>query len=165
MQSPALAKAAAALFAACPPSLIPQWLQDVNTVAGLISFAITLIVWWQVRRMRLSFQSRVHLPAIADKLQVSLDVLDEMLNEPEFKWLPLRSAFAAASARIETALPFASSTSRRAANDAIQSIAAVILRIDRNPSRMTLDTSDARIAIHRALTHLSQASDNLSWEQ
>lgn len=165
MQSPALAKAAAALLAACPPSLIPQWIQDVNTLVGLIGFAITLVVWWQVRNVKLSFRARVHLPHIADKLQISLDLLDELLNEPELKWLPLRKAFSAASARIETALPYASTTSRRAATDAIQTVADMIHRIDSNPSRITLDTSDARIAIERALTHLSQASDNLFWEQ
>ncbi|WP_431258126.1 hypothetical protein ACQ86G_26820 [Roseateles chitinivorans] len=68
MQSPAVAKAAVALLAACPPSLIPQWVQDANTVAGLIGFAITIVVWWQVRSVRLSFQAKARLPGLADAI-------------------------------------------------------------------------------------------------
>lgn len=45
MQSLLAATAAAVLAAACPQSLFPSWVQDLNTLVGLISFAITIGTW------------------------------------------------------------------------------------------------------------------------
>ncbi len=83
MQTSAFATAAAALLAACPPSLIPQWVQDINTLVGLIGFAITLVVWWQVRSVQLSFQAKARLPGLADAIGASRKELDKASKAPD----------------------------------------------------------------------------------
>ena len=163
MQCPLIAMAAATLAVVCPPSLIPQWIQDINTAAGLISFAITIGVWWQVRNVRLSFRSRAQLPSITEKLTLSLAALDRMLEEPAVPWPPLRQELLSASARLETALPFATPESREIAKVAIRDIRETVGRVDLDSSRVAVGADDGRNALNRALIHLSQASADLQW--
>ena len=51
------------------PSIIPQWIQDLNTVLGIAGFLITVIVMFQVASIRRSFKSRAILADLIKELQ------------------------------------------------------------------------------------------------
>ncbi|MCC5044727.1 MULTISPECIES: hypothetical protein [Xanthomonas] len=49
-------------------SIVPQWLQDIETLASLIGAILTLLVLRTVSEVRLSFQRRTRLPEISRDL-------------------------------------------------------------------------------------------------
>jgi len=164
MQSPALAKAAAALLAACPPSLIPQWIQDANTLVGLIGFAITVAVGWQVRNVRQSFRSRARLPAITKDLEIKVLGLSALLDSPKPPWIVLRAALSSTSATLEIALPFAPSRARTPVREAIRYAAEAVADLDGEKAGASKASARARDELHRALLHLNEASVSLHLE-
>jgi len=75
----------------------------------------------------------------------------------------LRQELLSASARLETALPFATPESREIAKVAIRDIRETVGRVDLDSSRVAVGADDGRNALNRALIHLSQASADLQW--
>lgn len=163
MQSPALATAVAALLAACPPSLIPQWIQDLNTVVGLIGFAITLVVWWQVKNVRLSFRLRVRIPAITKSLDETLALLDKELDLQDRNRRRLRSTFSSSFAHLEAVLPIAPSPARQAVEQAIDFVAKAMDALENCSAVDEGVEVEARDAVGRAAIQLHHASENLLW--
>jgi hypothetical protein len=158
MQSPALALAAAALLAACPPSLVPQWIQDVNTLVGLVGFAITIVIWWQVRNVKQSFRSRARLPDITGDLKTKVVDLSALLDRPQPPWIVLRAALSSISATLEIALPFAPPRARTPVRDAIRCATKAVAELDLEKAGASRSSARARDAMNRALLHLTEIS-------
>ncbi|MDH0866132.1 hypothetical protein [Mitsuaria sp. GD03876] len=164
MQLLLAATAAAALAAACPPSLIPVWIQDLNTLAGLISFAITVGVWWQVRNVRLAFRSKARLPMLAIELGIARESLDKALRSTPVSLLELHKILGQAAALLASAKglgPLDSSVHIREAMGAVQRAR------DRLTRSLPYDAgalSAALGALKAAETGLEQSSQDLEWK-
>ncbi|ANH66910.1 hypothetical protein [Mitsuaria sp. 7] len=164
MQSPALATAVAALLAACPPSLIPQWIQDLNTLVGLIGFAITIVVWWQVRSVRLSFQAKARLPGLADEICASRKELDKASKAAGTTRQDLHQMFGGIATLLATAGELMPSRSRAPVNEAILAVKAARVQLDSTPRCHALDLGKTLGALKAAETGVFQTSLALDWK-
>lgn len=63
------------------PSVIPQWIQDVNTGLSLLGFAITLYVLFEVKFIKDTFLLRVRLPELIRDLTKAGSTLNGHLGE------------------------------------------------------------------------------------
>jgi hypothetical protein len=67
-------------------SNIPQWLQDLDTVLGLVGFIITVALMFQVRTIKRSFLSRARLPVLIKDLEKAGTTLNgHLANWPQRK--------------------------------------------------------------------------------
>lgn len=67
-------------------SQIPQWIQDLNTVLGIVGFFITVIVMLQVRAIRKTFCAKARLPkVIADLSKAGSAFAKNLENWPANK--------------------------------------------------------------------------------
>ena len=159
----AIAEGVAAFTVACPPSLIPSVIQDLNTLVGLVGFAITLGVWWQVRSVRLSFRTRARLPQLVSDLRAQLHCLEKLIGESAPADLDTRRVLASAEALLRSAIPVAPRHSRQAVRHAIKALdsaAAEATRCTASQHRRLLEAFGALCA---AAVNLDQHALDLNW--
>lgn len=62
------------------PSIIPQWIQDVDTGLSILGFIITLYVLAEVKLIKNTFLSRARLPELIKDLQKAGSTLNSHLG-------------------------------------------------------------------------------------
>jgi hypothetical protein len=164
MQSPALATAVAALLAACPPSLIPQWIQDLNTVVGLIGFAITLVVWWQVRNVRLSFEIKGRLPRLITDIRASRKAIETILTQTPTPRQELQIESARVFALLDSAAELAPFRSRRLVRTATTKVDLAREQINGEEPLDLRVFNSALAALVAAETGLAQGIKKVAWK-
>ena len=164
MQSSALATASAALLAACPPSLIPQWIQDLNTLLGLIGFAITIVVWWQVRNVKTSFQAKARLPFLATAIGASCEELDAAMKKTDVTKPDLHLIFGQVSALLATARVLMPKRSRSPVDEAIDAVKAARRQLSGTQPWHAADWGTALGALKAAQIGVMETSLALDWK-
>jgi len=163
MPLPLVASAAAAFTAVCPPSLIPSWIQDLNTLAGLIGFAITVGVWWQVRHVRHSFRSRARIPQLADRLKQQRRTLEALLQQSPDSIVGVQQVLSVAGALLNNALPVLPRRCKRSTKDALRTLAQASRVLDDGGLARKKAVAAAFGALCAAVVDLDQVSLDLKW--
>ena len=158
-----LAAAAAVFSTACPPSLIPSWIQDINTLAGLISFAMTVGVWWQVRNVRLSFRTRARLPQLVDDLRLQRQLLEDMLGTAPLPAVGVQRTLATAGALLGHALPVAPRRTQHSVHGAMRALALAAHAVGAGAPPRGRELAAAFGALCTAEVDLNQVSLDLNW--
>ncbi len=164
MQYTDLVTAAAAFAAACPPSPIPQGVQDVNTLAGLMSFAITVGVWWQVRIVRLSFRTRARLPQLVDDLRQQRQMLEDLLKTSTPSPVNAQRALATTVALLGNALSVVPKRSKRCLKDARRAVMVAARELGMDGAARRKELAAAFAALCVVEVDLNQVSLDLQWE-
>ena len=145
-------------------SYIPQVVQDINTVMGIVGFFITLIVMLQVRSIRQTFRARARLPEMIKELKKAGSALSVSLSGwPHGKNVG-HEQIKVASSLIDDALPFVPRASRRR-----------MKQINKKLNKAVREFSDARYDtldhvwdlysdIQVIIVSLHQVEKNLHWE-
>lgn len=63
------------------PSVIPQWVQDINTGLSILGFGITLYVLFEIKLIKNTFLSRARLPEIIRDLESAGSTLSDQLGQ------------------------------------------------------------------------------------
>ena len=159
----AIAEGVAAFTAACPPSLIPSVVQDLNTLVGLVGFAITLGVWWQVRSVKRAFRSKARLPALISELDsVCLD-LGLAIDSAQENTQALHVLLGHSAGLLAAGRKLGSSDARPMVNAAI----AAVHRARRGMNRNNEDWEQLAVALgalKAAETSLGQDIKDMNWE-
>jgi len=159
----AIAEGVAAFMVACPPSLIPPIVQDLNTLVGLVGFAITLGVWWQVRAVRSSFRTRARLPQLVSDLQAQLQCLEKLIGDSAPAELDTQRVLASAGALLRSAIPVAPKHSRKAVRHAIKALDGAATEATQGDASRHRRLLDAFGALCAAAVNLDQHALDLNW--
>lgn len=145
-------------------SVFPQWIQDVNTVLGLVSFVITLLVMRQVNSIRNSFRARARLPEIVKELEKVGSNLNACLEGWPVRKNDGRSQIKIAATLIQGALPFISgSTKRQIVLDRKKLVEAALMFDSQSYDRPD-PAWDLYSDIQSTIVSLKQSARNLNWE-
>ena len=145
------------------PSILPQWLQDLNTALGIAGFVITVIVMLQVSGIKRSFRSRARLPEIVKDLEKAGSSLNATLAAWPAQKNDARSHIKIAATLLESAirlLPRADRSPIKRLADRISTSAKdfTSTKYD-NPNEAWDIYSD----IQSSITHLNQSVRSLNW--
>lgn len=147
-----------------PTSVIPQWLQDLNTVLGMVGFLITIAVMYQVSAIKRSFRSRARLPQIIKELQRAGSSLNETLADWPERKNDARAHLKVAASLLQATLPLLP----RASRAALKLVHRKLVSSIRSFNEVTFDSPDAAwdlySDIQSSITHLNQAMRNLNWD-
>lgn len=145
-------------------SQIPQWIQDLNTVLGIIGFFITVIVMFQVRLIRSSFRARARLP----KLIADLNKAGSALSKDLGNWPASKNDGGAqvkvAASLIASAIPLVPRASRRSLSITHDKLSIAV----RDFASPTYDDPSSAWDLYgdilSILAGLNQIEQNLFWE-
>lgn len=141
-------------------SVLPQWLQDVETTLSLIGFVLTYVVFQAVREVRLSFQRRTRLPEIRRDLVKFASSLSTALAASDKESVKIEVR--AATAILKTAR-------RLLPKDDKSEVTAILRRIDiakrKNHARLAASNGgwDFYSDILLSIRVLEQAIKNVRW--
>lgn len=62
-------------------NIVWQWIQDIDTLLSLLSFFVTLYVWWAVREIKNTFFTRARLPEYLKDLEMARSALSVSLDQ------------------------------------------------------------------------------------
>ncbi|WP_208279768.1 hypothetical protein [Massilia oculi] len=145
-------------------SYLPQIIHDINTVAGITGFFITVLVMLQVRSIRQTFLARARLPQINKDLRKAGSELNKHLtNWPNHKTNGHQQIKIAASL-IDGALPLIPRSARRES----KAIKKKLAQASRDFHSLTYDYPnivwDLYSDIQVVIVNLDQIEKNLKWE-
>lgn len=145
-------------------TFIPQVVQDINTIMGIVGFFITLVVMFQVGSIRTTFRARARLPQINKDLRKAGSSLNESLAGWPTRKNIGHQQIKVASSLIDDALPFIPRASRRR----IKLINKKLIKAARDFSELRYDSPnsvwDLYSDIQVVITSLNQVEKNLNWE-
>lgn len=146
------------------PSAIPQWIQDLNTLLGVIGFFITVAVMWQVSSIRMSFRARARLPEIIKELEKVGTTLNSSLEGWPLRKNSARSQIKIAASLIQGALPFVSGAVRRKIVIDQKKLVLAAREFDASMYDLPDPAWDLYSDIQSVITSLKQSARNLNWE-
>jgi len=146
------------------PSIIPQWLQDLNTVLGIAGFLITAIVMFQVAAIRRSFKSRAILPDLIKELQKTGSNLNVALEGWPARRNDARSHVKIGSALIESAIPLVNGDLKRNLKSTHLKLSMAAKEFDDAKYQDPDVAWDIYSDIQQSITSLGQFIRNLKWE-
>ena len=143
---------------------IPQIVQDLNTLMGIIGFFITVVVMLQVRSIRQSFRSRARLPQITKDLSKAGSTLNKELAGWPANKNGGHEQIKVASSLIDDALPFVPRNSR----GRIKVINKKLKVASRDFYNLHYDSPDAVWDLYSdiqvVIVSLNQIEKDLKWE-
>ncbi|HEY0884172.1 MAG TPA: hypothetical protein VGE20_02760 [Ramlibacter sp.] len=145
-------------------SYLPQWLNDLNTVLGLVGFVITVVVLIQVASIRRSFRARARLPEIIKELQKTGSTLNGNLEAWPARKNDARAQIKVASSLIQSALPFVQGDVRKHIRDAHSKLAIATRSFDDARYDSPDLAWDLYSDIQLIITSLNQSVRTLNWE-
>lgn len=145
-------------------SNIPQWIQDINTIFGVVGFFITLYVMREVRSIRNSFRSRARLPEIVKDLEGVGSAFNKNLGD----WPALKNH---ARSQIKDAATLVNlSTSLLAKNSPVnlklidKKLSLAVVNFDNGKYDDANAAWDLYSDIQSSITMLKQAVQSIKWE-
>lgn len=62
-------------------SMLPSWVVDIATIATILGFFLTIMVWYQVKWIKLSYKNKARLPEIHLELSECASKINGYLND------------------------------------------------------------------------------------
>lgn len=62
-------------------SYLPSWLQDLETALSLLGFVITLLLFHEAYKLRLSFLRRARIPEMIEELKAKSQIMSKNIND------------------------------------------------------------------------------------
>jgi hypothetical protein len=145
-------------------SHLPQWIEDLSVILGIIGFVITLVVALQVSSIKRSFRSRARLPQIKKDLQKAGTALNTNLNDwPQHK-NDARAHIKIAATLVQAAIPLLPRGDRNQLRVVLRTLTVSVKAF----SEPRYDAPDAAWDIYSdiqlSITHLDQSMRNQTWE-
>lgn len=146
-------------------SVIPQWLQDLNTALSLLGFLITLYVLFEVKRIKASFKARARLPDLIRELGRAGSALSASLDQWPSQRHEAFGQVKIAATLLGSTLEIVSATDRKE----LKRVKAKLSKAGKGyllrPQSTPADTMwDLYSDVQSCLTSLTQISKNKKWE-
>jgi hypothetical protein len=145
-------------------SQIPQWIQDVNTVLGIVGFFITVIVMFQVRSIRQSFRAKARLPKIIEDLNKAGSALSKNLGNWPANKNDGGAQVKVAASLIASAIPLVPRASRRSLSITHDKLSNAVRDFSSAAYDDPSSAWDLYGDILSILAGLNQIEQNLIWE-
>lgn len=146
-----------------PTSIFPQWLHDLNLVLGVIGFAITVIVMWQVSAIKRSFRSRARLPEVIRDLEKAGSGLSVTLENWPNKRHLARSHIKVVASLLEASMHLVPNPTRKLTANVQKKLSVAARQFDENEFDDPSQVWDLYSDIQSAIASMSQITQNLKW--
>lgn len=145
-------------------SAIPMWLQDLNTILGMVGFVITVVVMIQVASIKRSFRSRARLPEVIKELQKTGSVLNANLDGWPARKNDALMQFKVSAVLVRSAIPLVAGDTKKQLKAIHKKLDAAVQSFH-DPKYQNLDAAwDLYSDVQQVITSLSQSVRSLKWD-
>lgn len=144
-------------------SFIHPWIQDINTILGMVGFCITIVVWLQVGTIKKSFKSKALLPDIVSDIEKRGSALNISINDWPKSRNEVKATIKAVDSLLNTALQFLVSPEKNEIKRIKKQINTAIKKFDTQKYKEIDAIWDVYTDIQSAIINLKQNSKTMQW--
>lgn len=143
-------------------SVIPQWLQDLETGLSILGFFLTYVVYRAVSDVKKSFQQKARLPEIVKDLSKSGSEISKALSSSPIDEMTAKTEIKAAASIIRMTLKLLPSEQKKELNGVLKKISNKVVKatVPANTDALWEAYTDIQFSVKV----LNQAIKNLKWE-
>jgi hypothetical protein len=145
-------------------SIIPQWIQDLNTGFSFFGFLITLIVMFEVKEIKASFLRRARLPQVTKELAKAGSLLSSSLNQWPLERIQVHCQIKVAASLLKTAGKMLPKDEKKEVKKISMKLVNAAAKFNEPQFSDANSIWDLYSDIQSVLMSMDQLSKNIKWE-